>query len=125
MPTNLIGWERRIRAFAAEHDLEIGNSKTQRLALKVHKRAQRMQDVDPDDLIRSVLDYKDPTGETAVANVMDPRPVAPTYRPIDVTSWSHDDLERMHLEDELAQDQYAADLAAWEKRNAARNGAAA
>ena len=64
----LTGWERRIEAHPDAQHLSRGQR--QRLALKIAKRAARMQDVDPDDLIRSVLDYKDPTGETAVRNVM-------------------------------------------------------
>lgn len=65
MPT-LRGWENKIREYAEREGLEIGRSKAQRIALKIHKRAARMQYVDPDDLIRYVLTYSDPTGETAV-----------------------------------------------------------
>jgi hypothetical protein len=122
MPTDeitLTGWKRRITAYCAELGINKTPRQVKNLASKIHLRAERMQNFDPDDLLRSVLDYSDPTGETAVANVMDPRPVAPTYRPTDVTDWSHDDLERMYLEDELTQDLYAADLAAWEERNGA------
>jgi hypothetical protein len=70
MPITLTGWEQRIRTFADEHGIELGRSKAQRLALRVHKRAESMQRVEPDDLIRSTLDYKDPTGDTAVRNVL-------------------------------------------------------
>jgi hypothetical protein len=73
MPTDeitLTGWKRRIIAFCEEHELEKTPRQVKNLASKIHLRAERMQNVDPDDLLRSVLDYKDPTGETAVANVM-------------------------------------------------------
>lgn len=125
MPETILtttAYEKRIRDFAAEKGVEMSRSKAQRLALRLVKRVAAGFEVDVEQY---VLDYWDETGETAVANVMDPRPVAPTYRPTDVTGWSHDDLERMHLEDELTQDLYAADLKAWEERYAARNGAAA
>lgn len=65
MPT-LRGWENKIREYADREGISIGRSKAQRIALKIHKRAARMQYVDPDDLIRYVLTYSDPTGETAV-----------------------------------------------------------
>lgn len=70
MPITRTGWEQHIREFADEHGIELGRSKAQRLALKIHKRAQSMQHVNPDDLIRSTLDYKDPTGDAAVRNVL-------------------------------------------------------
>lgn len=70
MPITRTGWEQRIREFADDHGIELGRSKAQRLALKIHKRAESMQHVDPDDLLRAVLDYKDPTGDTAVRNVL-------------------------------------------------------
>ncbi|GAA3209396.1 hypothetical protein ACFP63_11120 [Oerskovia jenensis] len=69
MPITRTGWEQRIRTFAAENSIDLGRSRTQRLALKIHRRAEQMQHVDPDDLLRSVLGYHDPTGETAVRNV--------------------------------------------------------
>jgi len=70
MPITRTGWEQRIREFADEHGIELGRSKAQRLALRMHKQAENMWHVDPDDLIRSTLDYKDPTGDTAVRNVL-------------------------------------------------------
>ncbi|MFE4466086.1 hypothetical protein ACFRCR_13305 [Oerskovia sp. NPDC056781] len=70
MPISLTGWERRIRTFAGDHGIDLGRSKTQRLALRIQRRAEQMQHVDPDDLLRSVLGYRDPTGEAAVRNVL-------------------------------------------------------
>lgn len=70
MPTTRTGWEQRIREFADEHGINLGRSKAQRLALRIHKRAEGMWSVDPDDLIRSTLNYQDPTGDTAVRNVL-------------------------------------------------------
>jgi hypothetical protein len=70
MPISLTGWERRIQTFAGDNGVDLGRSKTQRLALRIHRRAEQMQHVDPDDLLRSVLGYRDPTGETAVRNVL-------------------------------------------------------
>lgn len=64
----LTGWEKRIAAHPDAAHLSKGQQR--RLALKIAKRAERMLDVDPDDLIRSVLDYADPTGDTAVRNIM-------------------------------------------------------
>ncbi|MFF3065945.1 hypothetical protein ACFVQ3_15470 [Oerskovia sp. NPDC057915] len=64
------GWERRIREFADENGIDLGRSKTQRLALTIHRRAEQMQHVDPDNLVRSTLGYLDPTGEAAVSHVM-------------------------------------------------------
>jgi len=70
MPITRTGWEGRIRAFADENGIDLGRSRTQRLALKIHQRAEQMQHVDPDDLLRSTLGYHDPTGETAVRRVL-------------------------------------------------------
>lgn len=67
----LTGWERRIREDPSARHLSRGQ--VQRLALKVHKRAQSMQYVDPDDLLRYVLTYQDPTGETAIRNLRQDR----------------------------------------------------
>lgn len=113
-------YEKRIRDFAAEKGIEMSRSKTQRLALRLVKRITAGFEVDVEQY---VLDYWDETGETAVANVMDPRPVAPTYRVLDVTDWTPEQINDLHYEDELTDDQYAADLGAWEERNAARNAA--
>lgn len=63
----LTGWERRIQEHPNSSHLSRGQ--IQRLARKIHKRAQSMQYVDPDDLLRYVLTYADPTGETAIRNV--------------------------------------------------------
>lgn len=74
MPTDditLTGWKRRIVAFCDERGIEKTPRQVKNLASKIHLRAERMQNVDPDDLLRSVLDYQDPTGDEAVANVMD------------------------------------------------------
>lgn len=65
MPT-LRGWETKIREYADREGISIGRSKAQRIALKIHKRSARMQYVDPDDLIRKVLQHTDVTGEEAV-----------------------------------------------------------
>lgn len=65
----LTGWEKRIEAHPEAAHLSRGQR--QRLALKIAKRAERAQYVDPDDLIRSVLCYQDPTGERAVRNVLE------------------------------------------------------
>lgn len=115
-------YEKRIRDFAAEKGVEMSRSKAQRLALRLVKRITAGFEVDVEQY---VLDYWDETGETAVANVMDPRPVAPSYRVLDVTDWTPEQINDLHCEDELTDEQYAADLAAWEERNAARNGVAA
>lgn len=74
MPT-ITGWEKAIAAHPAPFAtwptvVALSRGQRQRLALKIAKRAARMQDYDPDDLIRSVLTYADPTGETAVENVL-------------------------------------------------------
>lgn len=66
----LTGWKRRIAAFCDERGIDKSAGQIERMALKIAKRAASMQVVDPDDLIRSILDYKDPTGEAAVRNVM-------------------------------------------------------
>lgn len=65
-PTNLIGWERRVKACVAENDLGYGKSKIQRIALKLHKRKAR---IDNDEL-RRILQHADPTADAAVRNVM-------------------------------------------------------
>lgn len=66
----LTGWKCRIATFCAERGIDKSAGQIERLAIKIAKRAERMQDVDPDDLIRKILDYSDPTGELAVRNVM-------------------------------------------------------
>lgn len=66
----LTGWERKIQTHLDETHEYRSRGQIQRLALKIAKRAARMQDVDPDDLIRSVLTYSDPTGDIAVRNVL-------------------------------------------------------
>lgn len=65
MPT-LRGWENKVREYADREGILIGRSKAQRIALKISKRAARMQYVDPDDLVRLVLQHPDVTGEEAV-----------------------------------------------------------
>lgn len=47
----------------------------------------------------------------------DPRPVAPTFAPLDVTGWDPDDLAEQHYLDEQVEQEYAEDLAAWEERH--------
>jgi len=57
----------------AYHDAtgrEISTRQVKNLAAKIAKRAARMQYVNPDDLIRYVLDYRDETGEEAVRRVL-------------------------------------------------------
>lgn len=66
----LTGWERRIQAHLDDTHEYRSRGQVQRLAIKIAKRAARMQEVDPDDLIRSVLTYKDPTGDEACKRVM-------------------------------------------------------
>lgn len=70
VPATLLGWKRRIAEFCAAHAIEKSESATRRLAARIAARAERMQYVDPDALIRSALCYADPTGETATTNVM-------------------------------------------------------
>ena len=67
----LTGWKQRITEFCDERGIVKSDSAVRRLAAKIHKRAQVMQEMDPDDLIRSVLCYSDPTGERAVRNVLE------------------------------------------------------
>lgn len=128
MPTDnitLTGWKRRISAYCAEHGIDKTPRQVKNLASKIHLRAERLQSFDPEDLLRAVLDYQDPTGETAVANVMDPDPEPPMFGAVDVTGWSLEQINDLLYQDELTQEQHAPDLSAWEERNAARNGAAA
>lgn len=66
----LTGWERAIAAHPDPEAQRLSKGQVQRLALKIAKRAAKMQDVDSDDLIRSVLTYTDPTGDEAVRNVL-------------------------------------------------------
>lgn len=70
MPTNETptqsGWEKRITAYCFENMLPMSKGQVKRMALKIHKRAVSYQDVD----LARVLQYSDPTGETAVNNVM-------------------------------------------------------
>ncbi|GAA1363059.1 hypothetical protein GCM10009596_23560 [Arthrobacter rhombi] len=66
MPTiTLTGYERRITEFTAERQIPMSRSKTQRLALKLHKRQARMLD---EDLTRYIT-YSDPVGESVATNV--------------------------------------------------------
>lgn len=54
---------------------------------------------------------------TALGHDSDPRPEPPMYSVIDATGWTADELaEQQYLDDE-ADEQYRADLAAWEERN--------
>lgn len=66
----LTGWEKRIKAHLEKTQQHRSRSAIQRLAMKVSKRAAKMQRVDPDELIRYCLTYQDPTGEEAVREVM-------------------------------------------------------
>lgn len=63
---SLTGWENRTRDFADAHNLPLSRGQIKHTALKIHKRAASMQHVDPDDLIRMILDYKDDVGEEAI-----------------------------------------------------------
>lgn len=53
----------------------------------------------------------------AIRAHLDPRPVAPTYRATDVTDWTLEDILEQQALDDADQEYYAADLAAWERRN--------
>ena len=66
VPKSQTGWVRKIREYCVEHDKHLSVRQTKNLAGKIAKRAARMQYVDPDELIRYVLTYADPTGEEAV-----------------------------------------------------------
>lgn len=70
VPATQTGWARRIVAYHDARGLEISARRVKNLAAKIAKRAQRMQYVNPDDLIRYVLDYRDETGEEAVRRVL-------------------------------------------------------
>lgn len=69
MPENgtptLTGWKKRISAYCLEHTISRSAGQIERLALKIHKRAVSYQDVD----LARVIQYSDPTGETAVNNI--------------------------------------------------------
>lgn len=70
MPETLTGWARRIASFCDQHHIYRSNRQIKNLAGAIARRAERMQYVDPDTLIRSALCYADPTGEEAVRNVI-------------------------------------------------------
>lgn len=62
----LTAYENAIRDFTTAHGVSIGRGKVQRLAKRLHKEQTRPTG----DALARVLDYADPTGETAVRNVM-------------------------------------------------------
>ena len=64
------GWEKRIQAHLDATGEYRSRGQVKSLAAKIARRAERMQNFDPDDLIRKAIDYADPTGEDAVWNVM-------------------------------------------------------
>ena len=70
VPETQTGWARRIVAYHDARGCEISARRVKNLAAKIAKRAARMQFVDPDDLIRYVLTYRDETGEEAVRRVL-------------------------------------------------------
>lgn len=70
MPENTTtqsGWEKRISEYVLANAVPMSRGQVKRLALKIHKRAVSYQDVD----LARVIQYSDPTGETAVRNVME------------------------------------------------------
>lgn len=58
--------EKLIREYAEANGHEVSKGKTQRLALKWHKRQQLISS----DELRRLFDHSDPTAEMAVRNVM-------------------------------------------------------
>lgn len=66
----LTGWEKRIVAHLDATGEYRSRGQVKSLARKIARRAERMQHVDPDDLIRKVIHYADPTGEDAVWNIL-------------------------------------------------------
>lgn len=69
-PISIRGWKERIEAHLDEHHMYRSTGQIKALAYRIAKRAARMQYVNPDDLIRYVLDYRDETGEEAVRRVL-------------------------------------------------------
>lgn len=67
MPENTrTEYERWIADYTDRRHIIMSRSKTQRLALKMHKRQVRMEDPE----LARYITYSDPTGNTAVNNVM-------------------------------------------------------
>lgn len=62
----LTGWKRRIKEYAEANGVQLGDSKIGRLAHRINKRFERYTDCD----LAKVIQHSDPTGETAVRNVM-------------------------------------------------------
>lgn len=70
MPETLTGWVHQIRNYCESTGTIKSQRQIKNLAAIIHQRAESMQVVDADDLIRSVICYSDPTGETAVRHLM-------------------------------------------------------
>ena len=66
----ITGFEKRIRAYADEHFIPLSRSKAQRLALRIAKRAQAMQELfDFERELRILGIASDPTARDAVRNL--------------------------------------------------------
>lgn len=70
MPSTHTGWKTRITEYAIANNLDLGSSKTSRMALKIHKRAQAMQEpLDFETGMRILGIYTDTTARTALTNL--------------------------------------------------------
>lgn len=65
--TTLAGWENRIRAYSTEHNTPLARTDIRRLAKTINRRFENYNDCD----LGRVIQHSDPTGETAVRNVME------------------------------------------------------
>jgi len=59
------GFEYRIAAYAAEHEITISRGKVQRLALRLSKRMDRLSD----ETLERVFMHSDPTPKLAIRNI--------------------------------------------------------
>ncbi|MBE0009578.1 MULTISPECIES: hypothetical protein [unclassified Arthrobacter] len=59
------GYKRRIREYATEHHHTIGDSKISRLASKLSKRQERMND----ETLERIFTHSDPTPLQAILNI--------------------------------------------------------
>ncbi|NWL13262.1 hypothetical protein DM793_18520 [Paenarthrobacter nitroguajacolicus] len=83
MPENtLAGWENKIRSYAERNKLDLPRSTVRRAAKQINNSFERMNalTLTDDELIGRVLQHSDPTGETAVKNVMRERNQAAAAR---------------------------------------------
>jgi len=62
----LSGYENRIREYTAEHQRTISRGQIKTLANRMHKRESSASDAN----LARILQYADPTADTAVRNVM-------------------------------------------------------